>query len=162
VNVLLDRRSLAPLRPPPTSIADGRPATHVMQVCCLRPYGPSRVVVSLRVDETTARRFARTCRRETMWLRRVVPWIFALAALNLAPAAVGVANHDLSILLLSNLALLSLAMVTLIGRVALNLQRSRHHPILTWRGDVLVRSVEPATAQAWINLNPPGAVEILR
>jgi hypothetical protein len=160
VDVWLARDSLASLRPPPASIVDGRAVTAVVSVCCLhRRAGVSRFAVSLRVDEATAYRFARACRLERMWQRRVVPSVLALAALAVVPAIVGAVNSDMPLLLLTNLVLLCIATVTIIGRVTLNLQRSRHHPVVR-RGRVLIRDADRATAAAWASLNPAGTVDL--
>jgi hypothetical protein len=158
-DVWLARDSLASLRLPSTSIVDGQPAASVARTCCLRRSGVSRVCVSLPVDEATAHRFARTCRRETTWQRTGRPITFVIAAVALGPAAIGVVHHDLGLLLLAGLVELGLAVITILIRSVLTLQRSRHHPILRAGGRVLVRGVDRATARAWADLNPPGAVE---
>jgi hypothetical protein len=161
VDVLLATDSLASLQPPPTSIVDGRPAMCVKRVCCLRAAGASRFAVNLPVDEATARRFARTCRLATMWRRRVVPSVLAMAALGLVPAVIGVVSHNLFLLLLSGLVQLCLATLILVGRLALALQRSQHHPVLVGREHVAIRGIDRATAYTWASLNPAGAIDIL-
>jgi hypothetical protein len=159
LDVRLARDSLASLRLPGTSIVDGQPATAVVRTCCLRPSGASRVSISLPVDEATAHRFARTCRRERMWQRTGVPAGFVVAAVGLVPAIIGVVRQDLGLLLLVALVELGLAIITLLIRSVLILQRSRHHPVLRGRGQVLVRSVDRETARAWAALNP-GVIEL--
>lgn len=161
VNVRLARESLASLRLPATSIVDGQAAALVVRTCCLRSSGVSRLTISLPVDEATARRFARTCRRETMWQRTGLPAGFVIAALGLVPTVIGVVRHDLGLLLLVALVELGLAVVTIVVRSVLILQRSRHHPVLTGRGHVLVRGVDREPAHAWADLNPAGTVELL-
>jgi len=161
VDVRLARESLASLRLPDASIVDGQPAASVVRTCCLRASGVSRVSMSLPVDEATARRLARSCRREARWQRTGLAVTMLIAAAALVPAVVGIVRHDLGLLLLSGLVEFGLALVTILVRSVLLLQRSRHHPTLRGRGHVLVRGVDRETARAWVALNPAGAVELL-
>jgi hypothetical protein len=159
VDVRLARDSLASLRPPPASIVDGQTPEAVMKVCCLHGGGVSRLTVSLPLDGATARRFAGACRREAALQRKGSPLTVAVAVLGLVPGVVGVVRHDLGLLLLAGLVEICLAIVTLIVRSVLILQRSRHHPVLVGRHHVLIRGVDRETAYAWARLNPGGAVE---
>ncbi len=161
VDVLLARESLARLQPPPTSILDGRPVASVVRVCCLRLAGVSRFAVGLRVDEATAHRFTRACQLEATWQRKVTPSVLAVAALGLVPAVIGIVNRNLSLLLFSGLVQICLATTTLVARLALTRQRSRHHPVLVGRSRVAVRGLDPATAHAWADLNPTGTIEVV-
>ena len=158
VDVWLDRRSLAQLRPPPASIVDGRTAECIVRACCLRAAGVSRLAVSLPVDEATANRFARTCRHEAMWDRRALPLVLVVGAAGLVPAVIGTAVQDLSLLLLSSLIEACLAVGTLVARSVISRKRSRHHPVLAGRGYVLVRDVDWETARSWADLNPVGTI----
>src|SRR5262245_59678710 len=160
IDVRLARDSLASLRLPSVSIVDGQPAGSVVRTCCLRRSGVSRVGMSLPVDEATALRFARSCRREAQWKRVGLPVVAVAAAAALIPAVIGIARHALGLLLLSGLIELGLAVVTIVVRLVLLRQRSRHHPLLRGR-HVLVRRVDRETARAWAALNP-GIVELLR
>jgi hypothetical protein len=159
VDVRLARSSLASLRLPSTSIVDGHPAASVVRTCCLRRSGVSPVSISLPVDEATARRLARSCRREARWQRTGFPVILVALAVALIPAVIGVVRHDFGLLLLAGVVELGLAWLTILVRAALLQQRSRHHPVLLGRHHVLVRSVDRETALAWAALNP-GAVEL--
>src|SRR6266516_1349071 len=159
-DVLLTRELLEGIQPPPTSIVDGGPGGDVVQVCCLHAAGVSRFVVSLRVDEATANRFARACRLMASWQRRVIPAILAIAALALLPAVIGMVRYDLALVLLSAVAELCLAIVAVAARLVLIGQRSRHHPVLARHGKVLIRDVDRASARAWADLNTAGSVEI--
>lgn len=159
LDVRLARDSLASLRLPTTSIVDGRPGATIVHTCCLRRSGVSRVSISLPVDEATAHRFARTCRREATWQRTGLPVLAVAVAVALIPAVIGVVRHDLGLLLLAGVMEWGLAVITIVVRSALLRQRSRHHPVLRGRRHVLVRGVDRETARAWAALNP-GAVEL--
>jgi hypothetical protein len=56
---------------------------------------------------------------------------------------------------------LGVAAATILIRSVLIRQRSRHHPVLTRRENVLVRGVDRVTAGAWADINPAGAVQLL-
>jgi hypothetical protein len=158
VNVRLARDSLASLRLPSTSIVDGRPAATVVRTCCLRRSGVSTVSISLPVDEATAQRFARSCRREATWQRTGLPVVAVTLAVALVPAIVGIVRHDFGLLLLACLLEWVVTVVTIVIRSMLLQQRSRHHPVLRGRHHVLVRGVDRETAYAWAALNS-GAVD---
>lgn len=161
VDVRLARESLASLRLPNMSIVDGQQTVSVVRTCCLRGSGVSRVSISLPVDEATAHRLARSCRREAAWQRTGLPATMVVAAVAFIPAVVGIVRYDLGLVLLTVLTELVLAIVTILIRSALLLQRSRHHPVLQGRRHVLVRGVDPETARAWAALNPAGTVELM-
>jgi hypothetical protein len=160
VDVWLAGQTAGELTPPPWSIIDGGQATSVVRTRCLGRYGLSRLVVHLPVDAATARRFALTCRMETMWRRRAFPVVLVAAIVIVIAHVADSVRNDAQHLGTTLLVSLILAFTTLTGRLALNLVRSPHHPREVG-GDVYVRGVDGATAEIWTSQNPLGSIRIM-
>ena len=162
VDVWLAGPTAAQLTPPPRSLVDGGEAVSVVRTCCLGRSGPGRLKVSLAVDQATAERFATACRRESLWKRRIYPAMLVAVAVEVAVFVTDVVHNDSRLQGWLMLAAVILAGASLAGRLVLTLSRSRHHPRVVEGNNVLVRSVDGQVARTWADLNPPGAVEILK
>lgn len=161
VDVWLAGPTLAQLAPAPRSIVNGDEAPSVVRTCCLGRSGLSRIEVSLAVDEMTAGRFARTCRLESIWRRWVRPGVLLAAAAVVMVLVIDVGYNHSRLIGPLLLASLILAGVTPGGRFVLWLLRSRHHPRVVERSNVLIRDVDRETARVWADANPPGAINIV-
>ncbi|WP_155245955.1 hypothetical protein [Salinispora arenicola] len=160
VDVWLAGRVVDELNPPPNSIIDGGVAINAVRTCCLRRYGLSRLAVILPVDSATAKQFARTCRMETIWWRKVVPSGVAAVALIVMVNIVDSIFNDEAHILWTTLIALILAFVVTVGGFALDRLRSPYHPSEI-KGDVYIRGVDREVAEIWMSLNPIGAIRII-
>jgi hypothetical protein len=161
VDVWLAGSTAAQLTPPPRSIVDGDEAAYVVRTCALRREGLSRLAVHLAVDEATAERFARACRLETIWRRKVIPAVLLVVVSDVIAFTIDAAFNDERLQGLLFLATLILAAIMLGGRFMLILLRSRHHPKLVEKNNVVIRDVDRETVRMWVDLNPKGTIEIL-
>lgn len=102
---------------------------------------------------TSGRRPSLTCRLETMWKRRVFPMVVVAAALLVIAHIVDSARSDAQYMAETLLIAVVVAWAVLIGRLALNLLRSRHNPREV-EGYVYIRDVDGGVAAAWASAHP--------
>jgi hypothetical protein len=160
-DVWLAGPAVADLAPAPRSIIGGGEAATVVRTYCLGRTGLSRLAVSLAVDDATARRFARTCRLETIWRRWVRPAVMVAVASAAIAVVVDDVFHESRLFGPLYLAVLILAVLVLLGRSVLTVLRSRHHPTVAEKTNILIRGADRETARLWAARNPPGAINIL-
>ena len=157
VDVRVPLAQAATLRPGPLSVINGQPATHAASVCCLSARGLS---ITVPVDEHTAARLERTCRREANHRRRTIPAILAVTLGLAALCVVAIVQYDW------NLAK-ALACVAPVFALAVEAAivwpsrgKARQHPERVGQ-QVLVRDVDPQAAAAWYAANPGSGMELL-
>jgi hypothetical protein len=144
-------------RPPSRAITDGSPAPVSVDA---RPFGYRlrRLRVTLPVDAATARRIVLADRCNLIaGVLALCYVVFALAMLILATVAFLTQRWPL-VLVLASIGALPGVGLAVLPPLAVHALRPAQYPQVKPGGMVLVGAVDPAAADEWTALNPPGTV----
>jgi hypothetical protein len=161
VNLWIAGPAAAQLTPSVEPITGGDGTRTVVRTCALNHRGLTDVEIDVTVDEVTAKKFAVTCRLERIWKKVFQPALLVAAALLTAAFLVDTFGNDSQYLTPLLFTAIALAFVAPLYRLALVFVRSRHHPRVVEKGNVLIEGVDRQVAQAWLEASPPGTLKIV-